>query len=88
MKAMIKKLALPVGVFAVAIAGAFASNLSKQPADPNHRDGYKLVDQQCIKTELKCTVVNTGQMCEDSSFNQLYEWNGTTCGIELYKITP
>lgn len=68
----------------VAIAGAFASNLSKQDnAALVDRQGHIRVGTQCLPTPVICTT-DFGPVCSDGT-NILYDWNGSSCPMPLYR---
>ncbi len=89
MKKILKSAGLPIGVFALAIGGAFATNAMKN-ADPNDRVGYYFDVNAPIKCMPKedCTTIE-GITCtwEESPTvsHDLYELQGTSCVKKLYK---
>lgn len=91
MKKFLKSAGLPIGVFALAIGSAFATNAMKN-ADPNDRIGYLYDEQQelCLP-KADCTLINTGTICtwkESTSSkveHNLFDYNGTSCEVKLYQ---
>ncbi len=80
----IKKIVLPMVVVSIAIAGAFASNLShKVDNQLTDRIGYVKLGEVCIATNVICTDVFV-QLCTSGS-SILYDLNGTDCPIPLYR---
>jgi len=98
MKKFLKSAGLPIGVFALAIGSAFATNAMKKikEADPIYPQPYyyhDLVSQQCVMIEdedLNCTEVNSGLgVCTWSTKNVFgKELGGTACTIQLYNPRP
>ncbi len=84
MKPNFKKIALPIGVFAIAVVGAFASNTGMQP-NPNDREGYKEVNNVCEKANVTCSIIENPQMCSDGT-QDLYLWESDTqCVKPLFR---
>lgn len=84
MESKIKKNALPILVILLAIVGAFASNLSKQDnANLLDRQGYIRVGIVCTPTTIICSAAG-GSLC-NNGVDILYDWNGTSCPVQLYK---
>lgn len=85
MKAKIKKFVLPLVIAVMAIAGAFATNLSATSdiaiAD---RQAYVKVGKACVATAITCSSIFSIQLCTDGA-NTLYDWNGTSCPMALYQ---
>ncbi len=83
MKNMRKKWLLPIAVFAIAIASAFASNSGKNEvlATP----GYIDAPTPCT-IAVNCSTVG-GPVCRNASLQQAFGWNSmhTACNVELYK---
>jgi hypothetical protein len=85
MKTKIKKIVLPMVVALVAIAGAFASNLSNQSTTAtalNDRQGYVRQGTVCTPTAVVCSTIFHPMLCTDGA-NILYDWNGTACPTPL-----
>lgn len=97
MKEFFKKASLPIGVFALAITGAFATNAIKsaQTIVP----GYQKMDSEgfvCSDPEVQCTTSLRSEVCTwkdaNNTVHQLYGeqtnpvTNETVCTISLYKI--
>lgn len=84
MKPTIKNVVMPVAAFAIAIVGAFASNIDTK-ADPNDRDGYREINNICTNTNIACSLTENVQMCKDGTHN-LYLWESDTqCVLPLFK---
>lgn len=77
MKTKIKNLGMPVVVALIAIAGAFAGNVSTKKGDAPLVDrlGYTIT---CQQTSIMCTT-DDGPTCTDVEGNTLYDFNGTSC---------
>ncbi|TDS56521.1 DUF6520 family protein [Myroides indicus] len=100
MKSILKKAILPVAVFGIAIAAAFATNnVKKEQAQPIYTgtfyyqdlDEYDCMD---IEVNLDCTLVNSGVLCtwqEGANLHNVYakevDDNSYSCSIPLYKRT-
>ena len=85
MEAKIKKIGFPIALVLIAVAGAFASNLSsKNNSSLADKIGYRLVGTVCTPTSVGCSDIESPIMCTDINDNQLYDWNGTSCPSELY----
>ncbi|MEK6452219.1 MULTISPECIES: DUF6520 family protein [unclassified Myroides] len=89
MKKILKSAGLPIGVFALAIGSAFATNAFKN-LNPNDRVGYYFdaeAPTQCMPKE-DCTIIE-GATCtwEESASvsHNLFELQGTSCVKKLYK---
>lgn len=84
MKTKIKKIVLPMVVALIAIAGAFASSVSKQDdAALMDRVGYRLQGAVCVPTSVICTTIANPTTCTDG-VNILRDWNGTSCPTALF----
>ncbi|MEM0519025.1 DUF6520 family protein [Aequorivita flava] len=83
MKTMRKKWLLPIAVFAIAIASAFASNSGANNvlATP----GYIDAPAPC-RIAVDCSPFG-GPVCRNASLQQAFGWNSmhTACNVELYK---
>ncbi|MEK6449976.1 MULTISPECIES: DUF6520 family protein [unclassified Myroides] len=94
MRKFLKSAGLPIGVFALAIGSAFATNAMKN-VDPNEREGYYLDENApvvCMNSEQNCSVINSGILCTWTDENDplekehaLFELEGTTCSKPLYQ---
>jgi hypothetical protein len=90
MKKFLKNAGLQIGVFALAIGAAFATNAMKN-ADPNDRMGYHFDEEAVIKCIPKgeCTIIQSDELCtwQETPIlgHQLYDLNGTSCDVKLYK---
>lgn len=70
----------------IAIAGAFASNLSNGESALTDKKGrYLTEDQECLESETTCSTVFNTVMCSDIIHGPLFDWNGTICTTQLYK---
>lgn len=85
MKTRIVQKALPFAAIVLAVAGAFAANISRTDvnslADVNGR-----LPSSCAETSVVCSNIFNNQMCT-SGAQQLYKLNasGTACPEVLYK---
>lgn len=71
-------------VVSIAIAGAFASNLShKVDNQLTDRIGHVKVEKVCVPTNVICGDIYV-QLCTSGS-TILYDFNGTDCPIPLYR---
>lgn len=86
MKTKIRKFVIPMVVALVAIAGAFASNLSQKDDTTAIMDkpGYLFQGAACVKTATICSTIQNSKLCTVGGHN-LFEWNGTSCPINLYR---
>lgn len=85
MKNKIKKIILQLVVVMVAVVGAFANNLSYQNYTALvDRQGYAHLNFMCIPTTIICSTDPAPFICTDGTY-LLYDWNGTTCSLFLYK---
>ncbi len=85
MKTKIRKFVLPMVVALIAIAGAFASNQSRQDkAALADRIGHVKVGLDCIPTSIICTTIENPQMCT-SGATVLFNLEGTACPLPLYR---
>lgn len=85
MKTKFRTFGLPMGVALLAVGGAFASTVSSQSKSVlADRQGHIKVGSTCTPTQVTCSNVFNLQMCSDGS-NILYDWNGTSCPLPLYK---
>lgn len=75
----------PIAVVVLAIAGAFANNISRANLSTTIDINGRL-PVSCALTNVNCTTVPNPQMCT-SSGQQLYKLNadGTDCPDVLYK---
>lgn len=83
MKNFRKKWLLPLAVFAIAIAGAFASNsMENVNADPT---GYIDTPLPC-KVSVDCSLTG-GPVCRNASLQQAFGWNSmhTACNEIRFK---
>lgn len=73
-------------VASLAIAGAFASNLSHQDNTIALGDkiGYRLQGAVCVPTSTMCTTNISPHLCQIGA-STLFEWNGTDCPNALYR---
>lgn len=85
MRKNVLKMGFPIGVVVLAVAGAFANNVSSADKstiiDVNGR-----LPESCQETAVPCSTIPNVQMCT-SSGQQLYRLNaeGTDCPEELFK---
>lgn len=85
MKTKIKKIVLPMAITLVAIAGAFASNLTRQDkAAMADRIGHVKVGIDCIPTAIVCSNVFDPQLCT-SGTTVLFELEGSACPMPLFR---
>jgi hypothetical protein len=85
METKIKKIGFPIAVALIAVAGAFAGNLSSNDnSSLADKVGYRLVGTVCTATSVTCSDIESPIMCTDINSNQLYDLNGTSCPTELY----
>lgn len=91
MKRLVKKIAAPVGIIALAIAGAFGTTSMKAENSLTIKDGHLRTSPNNCTPEKECTTVNTGQLCtimEGGQFVQLYgkiNPSDTSCPQTLYE---
>ncbi|WP_367753808.1 DUF6520 family protein [Flavobacterium sp. WC2430] len=85
MKTNFSKMGFPIAVVVFAIAGAFASNISRADLSTAIEINGRL-PVSCQETNVKCSTVPNAQFCT-SSGQQLYRLNGagTDCPDVLYK---
>ncbi len=88
MKTRIVQKALPFGAIVLAVAGAFAANISR-PAVSSLADINGRLPSSCSETTVVCSDIFNTQMCT-SGAQQLYKLNasGTACPQALYKKIP
>lgn len=88
MKTRIVQKALPFGAIVLAVAGAFAANISR-PAVSSLADINGRLPSSCNETTVVCSTDFNSQMCT-SGAQQLYKLNasGTACPQALYKKIP
>ncbi|GAQ14847.1 hypothetical protein MODO_2539 [Myroides odoratimimus] len=98
MKKFLKSAGLPIGVFALAIGSAFATNAVKNALvlEP----GYQKIDElglECNDPKVMCSTEFDTQLCTwtvGSTTHTLYgeefdsDLNQTVCTKTLYRITP
>lgn len=85
MKTKIKKIVLPMVVALIAIAGAFASNLSSKDSTALvDRIGYVRSGVTCTPSAKTCTTDMNPFICTNAE-GILYDWNGTACPLHLYE---
>lgn len=84
MKSIKKNWLLPSAVFAIAIAGAFASNLTTE--DSLDTVGYIDAPAPC-QLSVECSLIK-GPVCRSSTGQQAFGWNNmhTACDVEVYKL--
>lgn len=69
----------------IAIAGAFASNLSSQDNSALvDRQGYIKDGDQCTPVSVTCSTIFNAMMCTSGS-TILFDWNGESCPLPLYR---
>lgn len=96
MKQLLKSAGLPIGVFALAIGSAFATNAINSSKTLNTPEAYiqNNSEYSCIKKDELCSTVNSGTFCmwEEALGleHQLYtiDENSTSCTIPLYRVNP
>ena len=88
MKTRIVQKALPFGAIVLAVAGAFAANISR-PTVSSLADINGRLPSSCSETTVVCSTDFNPQMCT-SGAQQLYKLNasGTACPQALYKKIP
>ena len=88
MKTRIVQKALPFGAIVLAVAGAFAANISR-PDVSSLTDFNGRLPATCSNTNVVCSDIVNTQMCT-SGAQQLYKLNaaGTACPQALYKKIP
>lgn len=85
MKKRIAKFVLPVAAVVLAAGGAFAGTFSgEKDVAVADRIGYIRNGSQCTPTAVSCSTIFNPQQCSDGT-NQLYDYNGTSCPLPLYK---
>tara|TARA_R110000868_G_scaffold399620_3_gene673562 strand:+ start:742 stop:1005 length:264 start_codon:yes stop_codon:yes gene_type:complete len=84
MKKRIAKLAMPLAAILLAMGGAFAGTSGENGDAVADRTGYIKNGVQCTPTAITCSTVFNPQQCSDG-INQLYDLNGTSCPLPLYK---
>ena len=85
MKTNVLKMGFPIAVVVLAVAGAFANNISRANLSTTiDVNGHLPVS--CEETNIKCSTTPTPQMCTFSG-QQLYRLNaaGTDCPDALFK---
>lgn len=95
MKSFFKKAILPVAVFGIAIAAAFATNMNKAVAEPLYEGKFYYHDvagcQEITSVDpeiMDCTIQFTGNVCTWSAIDVYASSDdGLTCTIPLYKRT-
>jgi hypothetical protein len=85
MKTNFSKMGFPIAVVILAVAGAFANNISRA----NLRSTIEIngrLPVSCQEKNVKCTTIPNSQMCTWSG-QQLYQLNaeGTDCPDALFK---
>ncbi|TDS52426.1 DUF6520 family protein [Myroides indicus] len=95
MKKFLKNAGLQIGVFALAIGAAFATNAMKNAEmQVTDRIGYyRLVEgntSPCNVTNVMCTTITNPVLCtwfdvSSGKEHNLYELEGTSCPNKLYK---
>ncbi|MDM1519401.1 DUF6520 family protein [Myroides odoratimimus] len=100
MKKFLKSAGLPIGVFALAIGSAFATNAMKNvQLNSTDRIGHYELDSDnefsCVQTNITCSTISDGPICTwyDAVNNQertLYEKDELTmqCPTVLYQKQP
>jgi len=85
MKNLKRNLGLPIAVAALAVAGAFASNQTKEDVFAP-RQGYIQDGPSCLKS-IECST-DLGEICTVGINTQVFGMNasGTTCDQVLYKL--
>lgn len=78
---LLKKLGLPVSMFVLAIAGAFATTSSSEFQTPQP---VKWANDQCEPVEAECSLIFNPIRCTDSSDEVLHHYDGTSCEQPLY----
>ncbi|MDM1501241.1 hypothetical protein HX071_03370 [Myroides marinus] len=90
MKKFLKSAGLPIGVFALAIGSAFATNAMKN-VDPLIEDGYIQIDgvETNCDFKMKCQTFGNEKCTWQESptkAHTLYSLEGTACVRELARI--
>lgn len=85
MKTIFKKSRISIVIALIAVAGAFATNLSAENNAVVDRQGYYLnANDVCTPSNVICSTVFNTQMCSDAGHSILFDWNGTSCAVPLY----
>lgn len=91
MKNLLKKIGLPIAVFALALFGAFQTNaMNKTKKALSPQTGYAtLIETQPCAQAVECTT-DEGPVCEYLSFRAWGKVNVTDmhCTIPLNRIVP
>lgn len=92
MKNILKKAILPVAVFGIAIATAFATNVNKKVADPIYPGPFYFHDtcdevSGVTPEQMNCQLQFSSSICTWSNNEKVYASSddGMSCTIPLYK---